>query len=163
MSYASQQQGLTGPKLDSLIIALSIVGAVGAGMVIFLAVDAVKEVIERVTTVEVKEEEPPPPPDEPPPPEEVPEQTSPPPPVAPPSLDGLSPPPQAASSSAALANQNVPLRRSIIAACRSRLLPISAHCGNRPGGRRWVLPRPCKPARYRREYRRRHPASPALR
>lgn len=93
MSYASQQQGLTGPKLVALIIALSIVGSVGAGMVIFLAVDAVKEVIERVTTVEVKEEEPPPPPDEPPPPEDVPEQTSPPPPVAPPPPFDIAPNP----------------------------------------------------------------------
>jgi protein TonB len=83
MSYASQQQGLTGPKLVAMIIALSIVGAVGAGMVIFLAVDAVKKVVERVTTVDVEEEPPPPPPDEPPPPEEQ-RDTSPPPPVAPP-------------------------------------------------------------------------------
>jgi protein TonB len=84
MSYASQQQGLTGPKLVSLIIALSIVGAVGTGMVLFLAVDAVKEMVERVTTVNV-EEEPPPPEEEPPPPppEDVPEVTSPPPPNAP--------------------------------------------------------------------------------
>lgn len=84
MSYASQQQGLTGPKLVAMIIALSIVAAVGAGLVIYLAIDAVKQVVERVTTVEVKEEEPPPPPpDEPPPPEE-PRETSPPPPNAPP-------------------------------------------------------------------------------
>lgn len=95
MSYASQQQGLTGPKLVSLIIALSIVGAVGAGMVLFLAVDAVKEIVERVTTVEVKEEEPPPPPpDEPPPPEEV-RDTSPPPPVAPPPPISIAPNPPA--------------------------------------------------------------------
>jgi periplasmic protein TonB len=93
MSYASQQQGLTGPKLVALIIALSIVGLVGTGMVLFLAVDAVKDVIERVTTVEVKEEEPPE--EEPPPPEEVPEQTSPPPPVAPPPPISIAPnPPQ---------------------------------------------------------------------
>lgn len=86
MSYASQQQGLTGPKLVSLIVALAIVGSVGLGMVVFLAVDAVKEAIVRVTTVEVKEEEPPPPPDEPPPPEQPQQTTSPPPPNAPPSL-----------------------------------------------------------------------------
>lgn len=85
MSYASQQQGLTGPKLVALIIALAIVGGVGTGMVLFLTVDAVKEMVERVTTVEVEEEEPPPP-DEPPPPppEDTPEPTSPPPPNAPP-------------------------------------------------------------------------------
>ncbi len=94
MSYASQQQGLTGPKLVSLIIALSIVGLVGTGMVLFLAVDAVKEMVERVTTVNV-EEEPPPPEEEPPPPEEIPEPTSPPPPVAPPPPFNIAPnPPQ---------------------------------------------------------------------
>lgn len=94
MSYASQQQGLTGPKLVSLIIALSIVGLVGTGMVLFLAVDAVKEMVERVTTVNV-EEEPPPPEEEPPPPEEMPEPTSPPPPVAPPPPFNIAPnPPQ---------------------------------------------------------------------
>jgi periplasmic protein TonB len=86
MSYASQQQGLTGPKLVALIIALAIVGSVGLGMVVFLAVDAVKEAIERVTTVEVKEEEPPPDEPPPPPPEDTPEPTSPPPPNAPPAL-----------------------------------------------------------------------------
>jgi protein TonB len=94
MSYASQQQGLTGPKLVAMIIALSIVGLVGAGMVIYLAVDAVKEVVERVTTVDVTEE-PPPPEEEPPPPEEQPEVTSPPPPVAPPPPFNIAPnPPQ---------------------------------------------------------------------
>ena len=94
MSYASQQQGLTGPKLVSLIIALSIVGLVGTGMVLFLAVDAVKEMVERVTTVDVTEE-PPPPEEEPPPPEEIPEPTSPPPPVAPPPPFNIAPnPPQ---------------------------------------------------------------------
>lgn len=94
MSYADQQQGLTGPKLVAMIIALAIVGGVGAGMVIFLAVDAVKEMVERVTTVNV-EEEPPPPEDEPPPPEDIPEPTSPPPPVAPPPMINIAPnPPQ---------------------------------------------------------------------
>lgn len=92
MSYASQQQGLTGPKLVSLIIALSIVGLVGTGMIVFLAVDAVKEVVERVTTVNVDEPPPPPPPDEPPPPEQ-PENTSPPPPVTPPQQLNLAPNP----------------------------------------------------------------------
>lgn len=92
MSYASQQQGLTGPKLVSLIIALSIVGLVGTGMVLFLAVDAVKEMVERVTTVNV-EEEPPPPEEEPPPPEDMPEPTSPPPPVTPPQMLNIAPNP----------------------------------------------------------------------
>lgn len=93
MSYASQQQGLTGPKVVALIIALAIVGGVGAGMVIFLAVDAVKEVIERVTTVNVEEEPPPPPDEPPPPPEDQPQPTSPPPPVAPPPPFDIAPNP----------------------------------------------------------------------
>lgn len=96
MSYAQQQEGLTGPKLVAAIIALAIVGSVGAGLVLFLAVDAVKEAIERVTTVNVEEEPPPPPPeDEPPPPEDQPQPTSPPPPVAPPPPFDIAPnPPQ---------------------------------------------------------------------
>lgn len=95
MSYASQQQGLTGPKLVALIIALAIVGGVGAGMVVYLAVDAVKEAIERVTTVNIEDEPPPPPDEPPPPPEEQPKPTSPPPPVAPPPPFNIAPnPPQ---------------------------------------------------------------------
>jgi protein TonB len=84
---------LTGPKLVALIIALAIVGGVGAGMVIFLAVDAVKEVIERVTTINVEEEPPPPPDEPPPPPEDQPQPTSPPPPMAPPPPFDIAPNP----------------------------------------------------------------------
>lgn len=95
MSYAQQQEGLTGPKLVALIIALAIVGSVGAGLVLFLAVDAVKEMVERVTTVDVAEEPPPPEEEPPPPPEEQPQPTSPPPPVAPPPPFSIAPnPPQ---------------------------------------------------------------------
>lgn len=95
MSYASQQQGLTGPKLVALIIALAIVGGVGLGMVVFLAVDAIKEQVERVTTVNVEDEPPPPEDEPPPPPEDIPEPTSPPPPVAPPPPFNIAPnPPQ---------------------------------------------------------------------
>ena len=92
MSYAEQQQGLTGTKLVALIIALAIVGGVGLVMVIGLAVSAVKEQIERVTTVDI-DEEPPEEPDEPPP--EEPQEVSPPPPVAPPPPINIAPaPPQ---------------------------------------------------------------------
>ncbi len=95
MSYASQQQGLTGPKLVSLIVALAIVGGIGLGMIVYLAVDGVKEAIERVTTINVEEEPPPPPDEPPPPPEDIPQPTSPPPPVAPPPPFNVSPnPPQ---------------------------------------------------------------------
>lgn len=91
MSYAEQQRGLTGTKLVALIIALAIVGGIGAVMVVGLAINAVKKVVERVTTVDVTEE-PPPPPDEPPPP--PPDQpTAPPPPVAPPPPISIAPAP----------------------------------------------------------------------
>jgi protein TonB len=93
MSYASQQQGLTGTKLVALIIALAIVGGIGAVMVIGLAINAIKKEIERVTTVDIEEPPPPEEPDEPPP--EQPEQTTPPPPVAPPPPISIAPtPPQ---------------------------------------------------------------------
>lgn len=85
MSYASQQQA--GNKTASIAIVVIIHVALGYLLVTGLAIDAVKQVVERVTTVEVKEEEPPPPPDEPPPPpEDTPAPTSPPPPNAPPAL-----------------------------------------------------------------------------
>ncbi|MCL9983150.1 MAG: TonB family protein [Erythrobacter sp.] len=93
MSYASQQQGLTGTKLVALIIAFAIVGGIGAVMVIGLAINAIKKEIERVTTVDIEEPPPPEEPDEPPP--EQPEQTTPPPPVAPPPPISIAPtPPQ---------------------------------------------------------------------
>ncbi len=91
MSYASQQQGLTGTKLVALIIALAIVGGIGAVMVIGLAINAIKKEIERVTTVDIEEPPPPEEPDEPPP--EQPQDTAPPPPVAPPPPISIAPAP----------------------------------------------------------------------
>ena len=91
MSYADQQKGLTGPKLVALIIALAIVGGIGAVMVIGLAINAVKQVVERVTTVDIEEPPPPEEPDEPPP--EQPKEVSPPPPVAPPPPINIAPAP----------------------------------------------------------------------
>lgn len=92
MAYVDQ--GMTGSKATSLIISIAIVAGIGLAMVIGLAVDAVKNEIERVTTVDVTEEEPPPEEEEPPPPEEVPD-TSPPPPVAPPPPFDIAPNPPA--------------------------------------------------------------------
>lgn len=90
MSYASQQQGLTGTKLVALIIALAIVGGIGVVMVVGLAINAIKKEIERVTTVDIEEPPPPEEPDEPPPPQE---NTAPPPPVAPPPPISIAPAP----------------------------------------------------------------------
>jgi protein TonB len=82
---------LTGTKLVALIIALAIVGGIGAVMVIGLAINAIKKEIERVTTVDVEEPPPPEEPEETPPPPDQP--TSPPPPVAPPPPINIAPAP----------------------------------------------------------------------
>lgn len=83
MSYASQQQA--GNKTTSIVIVVLIHVALGYLLVTGLAINAVKNVVERVTTVNV-EDEPPPPKEEPPPPppQDTPPVTSPPPPNAPP-------------------------------------------------------------------------------
>ena len=82
MAYADQQMG--GSKITSIIIVAVIHVAVGYLLISGLAISAVKEIAERVTTVDVVEpEEPPEEPEEPPPPEEIvePPPTVPPPPI----------------------------------------------------------------------------------
>ncbi len=91
MSYASQQQA--GNKTTSIVIVVLIHVAIGYLLVTGLAINAVKEVVERVTTVNVEEPPPPPPPYEPPPPAQQPDVTSPPPPVTPPQQLNLAPNP----------------------------------------------------------------------
>ena len=75
----------------AIVIVALIHIALGYALITGLAYDAVKKVVERVTTVDVSE--PPPPPDEPPPP--PPKDAPPPPPVAPPPPMNISvaPPP----------------------------------------------------------------------
>ncbi|MEL6737908.1 MAG: energy transducer TonB [Pseudomonadota bacterium] len=90
MSYVDQ--GMTGSKLTSLIIAVGIVAGILVAMVIGLAIDTVKKELERVTTVDI-EDEPPPPEEEPEPPPEQPQEVSPPPPVAPPPPISIAPAP----------------------------------------------------------------------
>lgn len=93
MSYASQQQA--GNKTKSIVIVVLIHVAIGYLLVTGLAINAVKDVVERVTTVNVEDEPPPPEEEPPPPPEDIPEPTSPPPPVAPPPPFNIAPnPPQ---------------------------------------------------------------------
>ncbi|MCC6829243.1 MAG: energy transducer TonB [Novosphingobium sp.] len=113
MAYADQS--MSGNKLTALIIVALIHVAVGYALVTGLAYEAAKKVIQKVTTVDIKEEvkkeEPPPPPpkkaDTPPPPIVAPppkinvapaapviDTVSTPPPVAPPMV--LVPPPPAA-------------------------------------------------------------------
>ena len=92
MSYADQQQ-MTGGKIAGLVIALALNVGLILALVFGLTISAVKEQIERVTTVNVEEEPPPPPDEPPPPPEEQPQPTSPPPPMAPPPPFDIAPNP----------------------------------------------------------------------
>ena len=92
MSYADQQQ-MTGGKIAGLVIAVALNVGLILALVFGLTISAVKEQIERVTTVNVEEEPPPPPDEPPPPPEEQPQPTSPPPPMAPPPPFDIAPNP----------------------------------------------------------------------
>ena len=89
MAYADQQ--MSGNKVVAIIIVALIHVAIGYALITGLAYSAAKQLVERVTTVDI--EEPPPPEEEPPPPPEP--ETAPPPPVAPPPPISISvaPPP----------------------------------------------------------------------
>lgn len=78
MAYADQE--MSGNKIIAIIIVALIHVFVGYALVTGLAYEAGKKIIERVTTVDIKEPEPPK--DEPPPPPPK-QETAPPPPVAP--------------------------------------------------------------------------------
>ena len=80
MAYADQQT--SGNRITAIVIVALIHVFVGYLFISGLAVSAVKNVVERVTTIDIEEPPPPEPEDEPPPPE--PQETAPPPPVAPP-------------------------------------------------------------------------------
>jgi protein TonB len=89
MAYADQQMG--GSRVTSIIIVAVIHVLIGYLLISGLAISAVKQVVERVTTVDIEEPEPPEEPDEPPP--EQPQETAPPPPVAPPPPINIAPAP----------------------------------------------------------------------
>ncbi len=78
MAYADQQ--MSGNKVVAIILVALIHVALGYALITGLAYSAVKQAIERVTTVDIEEPEPEEEPPPPPPPDEV----VPPPPVAPP-------------------------------------------------------------------------------
>lgn len=87
MAYADQQ--MSGNKITALIIVALIHLALGYALVTGLAYSAAKQILKKVTTVDIKEPEKP---KEPPPP--PPKQNTPPPPiVAPPVKVDLAPPP----------------------------------------------------------------------
>ncbi|MDY7097909.1 MAG: energy transducer TonB [Pseudomonadota bacterium] len=89
MAYADQE--MSGSKVTSIMIVALIHVLIGYLLISGLAISAVKEVVERVTTVDIEEPPPPEEPDEPPPPPE--EVTAPPPPVAPPPPISIAPAP----------------------------------------------------------------------
>lgn len=89
MAYADQQ--MSGSKIAAIIIVALIHIALGYALITGLAISAVKEVVQRVTTVDIDEPEPEPEEELPPPPE--PENVPPPPPVAPPPPINIAPAP----------------------------------------------------------------------
>ena len=89
MAYADQQ--MSGSRIVAIIIVALIHVAIGYTLVTGLAYSAAKQLVERVTTVDI--DEPPPPEEEPPPPPE-PDQAPPPPVAPPPPINvAVSPPP----------------------------------------------------------------------
>lgn len=88
MAYADQQ--MSGSRVVSIVIVALIHVAVGYLLISGLAMSAVKEIAERVTTVDIEEPEPEPEEEPPPPPEP---ETAPPPPVAPPPPINIAPAP----------------------------------------------------------------------
>ena len=88
MAYADQE--MSGSRIASIIIVVLIHVLIGYLLISGLAISAARQVIQRVTTVDI--EEPPPPEEEPPPPPPEPE-TQPPPPVAPPPPISIAPAP----------------------------------------------------------------------
>lgn len=89
MAYADQQ--MSGNRIVALFIVAIIHVLIGYVLITGLAYKAAKQVIERVTTVDIEEPPPEEPKDEPPPPE--PQDTAPPPPVAPPPPINIAPAP----------------------------------------------------------------------
>ncbi|TRD11480.1 energy transducer TonB [Erythrobacter insulae] len=84
---------MSGSKVTSIIIVALIHVLIGYLLISGLAISAVKEIAERVTTIDIEEPPPPEEPDEPPPPPE--QETAPPPPVAPPPPISIAPAPPA--------------------------------------------------------------------
>lgn len=100
MAYADQE--MSGSKVTSIVIVALIHVVIGYLLISGLAVSAVKEIAERVTTIDI--EEPPPPPEEPdePPPDQPQQEVSPPPPVAPPPPIRIAPAPPAIQTQATI-------------------------------------------------------------
>ncbi len=88
MAYADQE--MNGNRITSLVIVALIHVVIGYALISGLAISAVKQVVQRVTTVDIEEPEPEPEELPPPPPEQ---EIAPPPPVAPPPPISIAPAP----------------------------------------------------------------------
>ena len=125
MAYADQE--MSGNKVTAIIIVALIHIVVGYGLITGLAYEAVQNVVERVTTVDI--DEPPPPEEEPPPPpEEVPE-TVPPPFVPPPQVNVRSDPPQQRSDTQIRDNTDVQRQPTTKQCADGSTVAINAQCG----------------------------------
>lgn len=125
MAYADQE--MSGNKITAIIAVALIHILVGYALISGLAYEAVEQMVERVTTVDI--EEPPPPEEEPPPPpEEVPE-TVPPPFVPPPQINVRQDPPRQQSDTQIRENTEVARQPTTKRCPDGSTVAISAQCG----------------------------------
>ena len=104
MAYADQE--MNSNRITSIVIVALIHVVIGYALISGLAISAVKQVVQRVTTVDIEEPEPEPEEPPPPPPEQ---EIAPPPPVAPPppiSIAPAPPPPPSLARGAQRDNYN---------------------------------------------------------
>ena len=127
MAYADQE--MSGNKVVAIIIVALIHIAVGYVLITGLAYEAVQNVVERVTTVDIDEPEPEPEPEEPPPPpEEVPETV--PPPFVPPPAQNLNPDRNTQRSTDKIDDSQKEVSRTPNKTCPDgSVVPQTAQCG----------------------------------
>ncbi|MFZ9394711.1 MAG: TonB family protein [Erythrobacter sp.] len=134
MAYADQQT--SGNRVVAIILVALIHVFVGYLFISGLAIEAVKKVAERVTTVDIEEPEPEEPEDEPPPPEDVPQQV--PPPVAPPPPINIAPAPPPIQTRPTIPPPSPPAQVIPPPAAPAPAAPSKARGATPDGQRRWA-------------------------
>lgn len=134
MAYADQQT--SGNRVVAIILVALIHVFVGYLFISGLAIEAVKKVAERVTTVDIEEPEPEEPEDEPPPPEDVPQQV--PPPVAPPPPINIAPAPPPIQTRPTIPPPSPPAQVIPPPAPPAPARPSQARGATPDGQRRWA-------------------------
>ncbi|WP_284123765.1 energy transducer TonB [Parerythrobacter aestuarii] len=125
MAYADQQ--MSGNRVVAIIIVALLHVAIGYVLVTGLAYEAAKNIVERVTTIDVEEPEPEEEP--PPPPEEIPE-TAPPPVVVPPAPIQFESPNIIRDTTREIIDRPAQPERVVTQTCADgRTIPASASCG----------------------------------